>query len=56
MLESTVFLFASDGDHRGEASNVEFIEPNVIRVFKHENRQILPDRVVEWTCVLGSEE
>lgn len=56
MLESTVFLFASGGDHCGEASDLEFIEPNVVRVVRHENRQIPQDRVVEWTYVLRSEE
>jgi hypothetical protein len=53
MLDGTVFLFTTDGDQRGTASNVEFIEPSTIRAFMQENRQILSDRVVEWTRVLS---
>jgi hypothetical protein len=52
-LDGTVFLFTSDGDQRGEASNVKFIDPSTIQNFMQENRQILPDRVVEWTRVLS---
>lgn len=56
MLEGSVFLFTSGGVQKREASNVEFIEPDAIRAFMQENRQILPDRIVEWVRVLEGSE
>lgn len=51
-LDGTVYLFTSGGDQRGEASNVTFIDPSTIRGFLQENRQILPERVLQWAEVL----
>lgn len=56
MLEGRVFLFTTGGTQKGEAANVEFLDPDAIRAFMQENRQILPDRIVEWMGILNGEE
>jgi ribosomal protein S18 len=50
--DGMAFLFTAEGNQKGSASNVEFIDPDTLRQFVTDNHQLLPDSVQSWVTII----